>query len=148
MSDFSNVIRDGQSRNGYVAARERLHGPLRFRYRPMLAEDVELTELESSKGEDPRKGVRLIAAQVSQRLESWSEVDERGEALETSLENVRRLRYPVLLAIYKIVAGLRASDPDPTGAADDSEPDLASDIIRQAEGKAPGQERLQEQEGN
>ena len=145
-----NVIRDGQTRAGYIAARDRLHDFLRFQYRPMLAEDVELTEVESSKGEDPRKGVRLIAAQVVQRLESWSEEDEQGQAVPIDLEAVRRLRYPVLLALYKIVAGLRASDPDPdsTGQQDAAADDLATDIIRQAEGKAPGQERLQEQEGN
>lgn len=144
----SNVIRDGQWRDGYVAARERLHDEIRFRYRPMLAEDVELTEVESSKGDDPRKGVRLIAAQVSQRVGAWSEVDEKGETVPITVETVRRLRYPVLLAIYKIVAGLRASDPDPNNKTEDAEGDLAGDIIRQAEGKAPGQEQLLEQEGN
>lgn len=140
---MTNVIRDGYTQKGFIEAVEGLHEAVQFEYRPMLPEQVELTEAEVNKlGADPRKAVRLVAAQVSQHLIGWDQKESGGSEAPVDFETVRRLRYQVLNKLYKIIAGLIASDPLP-GATKQEQGDDATAIIAEAEGKKPGQESLE-----
>lgn len=139
----SNVIRDGQTRRGYIAAVEQFYDAVEFSYRPMLPEDVEAVEAEANKpGTDPKKGARIIAAATQKHLVSWSEVEGEGKTpAPIDFETVRRLRYPVLLKLYRIVAGLQAGDPPPDPKTI-HEKSYGDQLLAEAEGKNPGQEVL------
>ena len=140
---MTNIIRDGYTQRGYIEAVEGLHESVSFKYRPMLPEDVEFAEAEANKiGGDPRKAVRLIAAKVSQQLIEWDQTEDDGKEAPTDFETVRRLRYHVLNKLYRIIAGLVASDPTP-GASKKEQADEVDAIIAEAAGQSPGQEALE-----
>lgn len=121
-----NIYRDGQTRDGYIAAADRMHDELAFTYRPMLPEDVEFTDEERRKLE-PRKSVQFLAAQITKHLVTWSEVDDDGKPMEVSLKNVLRLPHLLLTQAYLIVAGHLASDVDPAKG------EAASAIVSEAD---------------
>ncbi len=140
---MTNIIRDGYTQTGYIEAVDGMHEAVNFRYRPMLPEDVEFAEHEANKiGADPRKAVRLIAARVSQQLVEWDQKEEDGKDAPTDFETVRRLRYQVLNKLYRIIAGLVASDPLP-GASKEEQADEVDAIIAEAAGRPPGHEALE-----
>ena len=143
-----NIIRDGYTQRGYIAAVDGLHDAVQFEYRPMLPEEVEFTEAEVNRiGGDPKKAVRLVAAQVQRHLVSWDQKDADAKDADITFDNVRRLRYPVLNKLYKIIAGLVASDPLPGGTERD-ERDEVTAIIAEAAGQPPGHAALEAAEKN
>lgn len=146
---MGDVIRDGQTIWGFIKAQPRLHAALLFRYRPFLPETVELTE-RALRDEEPDKATQFLAAQLSQHLVEWDASDLEGEGAALNFESLRCLRYPVLSQLHRIVAGLKASDPHPKVSADAAkgQRSYADDVIAQAKGDAPGQERLEETVGN
>jgi hypothetical protein len=131
-----NVFRDGQTRRAYIAAVERLHDDLAFSYRPMLPEEVEITEAALT-SKEAKKAVEIIVAQVVRHVVEWSEVDDHDKPQPVSVRNVRHLPYQVLNKLYKIIAGLMPSDPLPDGAPKDDQDDYLADVLREAEGKMP-----------
>ncbi len=75
-----NIIRDGYTRPGYIAAVERLHDELEFEYRPMLPSQV--NKLDTSLTQtDGARDIRIIAAVLARQVQSWSEVDENDDAV-------------------------------------------------------------------
>lgn len=130
-----NVIRDGQTRKGHIDAVPRLHDSLTFEYRPMLAETVESVEASASKVATD-KGVQMIAMETAKHLVSWSEEDEKGGALAIEFETVRRLPFPLLNKLYRIVAGMMVTDEVPGSTTSDIEERL-EEIRRATEGKPP-----------
>ncbi len=140
---MTNIIRDGYTERGYIEAVEGMHESVLFTYRPMLPEDVEFVEHEANKvGADPKKAVQLIAAQVSKQLVSWDQKEADGSDAPTDFETVRRLRYQVLNKLYRIIAGLVASDPKPN-PSEREQREAVDAIIAEAQGKAPGHEALE-----
>jgi len=108
-----NFIRDGFTQDGYIAAVERRHGFMRFKFRPMLPEEVE--EFDVFRNENilkPRQVVERMAKEVASRLTAWSE-EADGKPVEISPLNLRRVRHPMLVKLYGVLAGERASDEDP-----------------------------------
>lgn len=125
-----NIIRDGQTRRGYIAAVERIYESLEFEYRPMLAEEVELTESVIQKGK-PKEAVDFVCAQLVQKLTTWSEVDENDKAVPISFDNIRRLPYGLLNKLYRVVAGLVPTDPVPNAAKEEQD-ELVARLIEAA----------------
>lgn len=136
-----NIIRDGQTRRGRIDEEPGLHEGLSFQYRPSLPEEVEQIEAAAQK-EKPKDGVRLIAAFCADRLVDWSEADG-----DPNFENVRRLPFDLFNKLYKVLVGMRATDPieDPTKEEEDEE--IAA-LRAQSEGKSPGREATEKSEGN
>lgn len=119
--DNRNVIRDGMELPGYIAATPGVHGECRFKYRPMLAEHVEEVEYQRDVLHDkPKESTKLIAENVTKQVVAWGEVDQDGNAIAVTLDAIMHLRHQVLGRMYRIIAGLTASDKDPSG--DDGEP--------------------------
>lgn len=145
-----NYIADGQTRDGYINAVERLHDECSFRYRPMLPAITETVENSIVK-ESPPIVIAIIAEVCARHLVEWSEVDDKGKPIpcrdKASLE---RITHPVLLKLYRIIAGMRASDPRPLSAPEPAEnaQDVARAILDQAGGKIPGVELMERVEGN
>lgn len=144
----SDVIRPGHVRWGYVEAVPRLHGSLLFQYRPMLATDVEATEAEHGRV-GASIGQRLIAAQIKTHLVSWDE--GAPEAIEPiTVETIQALIYPKLGLLYRIIAGLRPSDPHRSVDGDPARGGMsyADTVLAAAEGKTAGQAINEHIEGN
>jgi len=142
MRRTSNLVRDGQTRNGKVDAEDGLHDGLSFSYRPCLPEEVETIESQAAKEGNPRAAVRLIAAFVADRLGTWSEADG-----DPTFENVRRLPFDLFNKVYRVVVGMRASDPvdQPTKEEED---ELVAALRSQVDGTPPGETMAETTEGN
>lgn len=129
-----NYIRDGFTQDGYIAAVERRHGMLRFKFRPMLPEEVE--EFDVFRNENilkPRQVTERLAKECSSRVKVWSE-ELDGKPLEISTANMRRIRHTLLMKLYQVICGERASDEDPEfkGLDDDNfEPLSSADPVEQ-----------------
>lgn len=139
-----NLIFDGQTRKGYIAAVERLHDYVRFEYRPMLPATVEAVENRVSNETRPEAVVQCISAAVAKHLESWSETGEKGPH---DVKLCWRLPYPVLNRMYRIIAGIVASDIDPEDKETRTRT-IADDMMDEMDGKFPGAEAMEAAEGN
>ena len=108
--------RDGQSRKACVEAVKGIHEGLAFTYRPMLGEEVEHVQNLVAK-QEPKTGYRLVCQELAERIVEWS------EDAEINFDNVMHLPYVLAMAAYRIVLGVRPSDPIPgdTGEQDGDE---------------------------
>lgn len=125
-----NIIRDGQTKPGYMEAGEGRYEAMEFEFRPMLPETVETVEafVAINSQKDPVKTAHCVAGNVAKHLAVWSEVEEDGKPTPITFENVRKLPFPVLNRLYRIVALLQASDLKP-GASPKEASDYVADLI-------------------
>lgn len=125
------IVRDGFTQRGYIKAVEGLHGELRFTFRPMLPEDVEVLEAFRDRYgvTSPDKARAKIAIETFKRLAGWSVMAD-GKPLPLSEGNVRRMRMPLQSKLYHIVACLSATDIDPewSDGLEDLEPLLETAV--------------------
>ena len=127
---MSVIIREGMTREGFVDAVARLHGSLRFVYRPMLAEEVD-TLNRAIKDQPAAPGVVALAKAMAAKLVSWSEPET------PTADMVRRVQWPVFNRLYAIIAGMAPSDPIPTPA--DADEDFIGGLVETiGKGQAPG----------
>lgn len=130
-----NVIQDGYTRSGYVAAVEGLHESLAFKFRPMLPETVDAVG-ESLKSKSARDGNRVLAAAIVNQLVEWSEVDADGKSLAITIDTVRRLPWKLFNRLYSVVSGMGPSDPLPEAKPVEDQ-DFAAALIEAAETGKP-----------
>lgn len=105
-----NVIDDGYTEAGYIAAVERLHDALDFRFRPMLYDEAEVFCRPEFQRLTPAEARATVARAVTGHLAEWSEVDAEGQPRPITAEVVGRLRYTVLNRLLNIIAGLTPAD--------------------------------------
>lgn len=131
-----NVIRDGQTKCGYIEAMPKLHDGLMFEYRPMLSETLEAVESAAVKT-DGSKGAQLVIMEVTKHLVSWSEENDKGEALPIEFDTVRKL-WPSMLfnRLYRIISGQTVTDEVPGSSNNDIE-DRLEEVRQAIEGKPP-----------
>lgn len=135
-------INDGYTRQGYIEAVPRLHDELVFEYRPMIPEEVE--QLNAALDRTiPVQTIHRVAAAVLKHLKSWSEVDEEGKPVPLSFDAIRRLPYPMLSNVRRIIEGTMPSDLRP-GAVPESEEfnEYAASLDAVVAGKLPGIEQV------
>lgn len=108
-----NIIPDGYTEEGYIAEDVRLHGELRFSYRPMLAEDRDAIEKVARAGSAVQAHA-LYRKAVASRVTNWSEQDAHGVPVPINDANLKRMRPLLFDRLYNVVSGFRASDADPT----------------------------------
>lgn len=118
-----NVIRDGASLPGFVAADSGgLYGSCAFKYRPMLPEETEELEYyRDSLREKPKELVVKMAAAMADRILAWSEVYQDGTPVPVSKDTVRHLKYRLFLRLYRIISQQEASDKNPDESLEDGE---------------------------
>lgn len=116
----TKLIHDGYTRDGFIASLEHDMDSLRFRYRPMLPEDVD-TVLAETKNVPPRLAIQLMAATVAERLVSWDATDVNDQTATIDATNVGSLPRRVFLQLFNIVTGLMASDPIPNATKQESD---------------------------
>lgn len=144
-----NIISDGYTRRFYIEAVEGLHEELSGEYRPMLPEEVETLNvaIDSAK---PKESVHLVAAAMFGKLVSWSEVEgEPGKEkpVTLSFEAIRRLPYPLLSRLRRIVAGTSPTDLRPNATPEETN-DYLKGLQAAAAGIAPGLEQLANDQKN
>lgn len=108
-------IHDGYTRQGYIAARKRLHPALRFTYRPMLSQNRavifhQMAAMEADEAE------RLAAEAVKAQLVSWDLKDHEDRTVEISVPNLLRVEPNLAVRLFQIVTGRDVSDEDPAWA--------------------------------
>lgn len=103
---------DGYTQPGYIQAVPRLHGELRYVYRPMLAQQ-RAPLLDAARDEKGDKYERLACKLACPHITSWSLIDAKGEPVAITAPNMLRVRPAMLSKLINIVAGLQASDVDP-----------------------------------
>ncbi len=118
-----DLIRDGYTQEGYIAAAERLHGELSFSFRPMLVDQRDAL-LELLEKKPARERSRYIALQLVKQVQEWDAQEPGGACVPLDVSHLKML--PPNL--FNIVAGYVASDAkpgqEPENAADDYEAEL------------------------
>lgn len=109
---MENFINDGYTEAGYIAAVERMHGEMRFTYRPMLPEEVDEAQAVLDQNNVARSH-GLIRGILVKRIIDWS------SDLPVTVESLRTIRPVLWNRIYMIVAGRSPSDPDPKATPED-----------------------------
>lgn len=130
-----NIIPDGYTEEGYVAEVPRLHGALRFRFRPMLPEERDAIDY-AIKDKSPGQSHAMYRKALATRIQSWSEKDKDGNDVTVAESAIRNLRPALYDKLYNIVAGYRASDVDPNHekATDEVDHELEAAITGQPVG--------------
>lgn len=103
------IHRDGYTERGYIKT---IHGDGRFVYRPTRAID-ESEHVAGSKEKEGAAWHQHCAERMVKHLVSWDAVDESGEAVPITAENLNSLPGLVFWKIYNIIAGFDLSDEDP-----------------------------------
>ena len=113
-----NIIEDGFTQDGFVQSVEGLHGEMRFRFRPMLPEDVEVLEvMREREGERDPKAVRVkLAKEMAARITAWDQMLKSNAPAPVSETVIRRLKPALQAKMYNIIAGIRPTDLDPARA--------------------------------
>ncbi len=145
-----NIIRDGYTKDGYIAAVERLHDELRFKFRPMLPEQLESLSAAVEKA-DASKASLLVAAAMQKHVTEWGETWEAPECLPASLivDNFRRLHPLVLAKLRRIVEGVSAGDLDPKSTSKPTEVDeYIAGLEAELAGQSPGGRELSANQKN
>ena len=109
-----NVIQDGYTRDGYIAAVPRLHEELEFRYRPMWGGRPQVFASPTFRAQTPEVQAEMEAAAIVEHLVSWGEVDAKGASLPIDANHVKRLPVPMRQMLLNIIAGYVPSDIRPT----------------------------------
>lgn len=107
-----NIIPDGYTENGFIAEAPGLHGELRFAYRPMLSEERDTID-RAAQASPVSQVHAMYRKALAMRLQSWSEVDDKGVPSPINDATLKRLRPTLFDKLYNTVAGYRASDADP-----------------------------------
>jgi hypothetical protein len=113
MTTRSLFISDGYTERGFIAGADWEPG-LRFRYRPMLPEEV-AEFLENIARYKAKAAEQLTAKTVGGRLISWDLVDADNNPVPVSHENLLRLHRRYYLRAVAIVMGHEAGDKEPDG---------------------------------
>jgi len=122
-------IPDGYERDGYIAEEPRLYPAVKFRYRPMLAQDrSQIQHAFAQAAEHPRKQDELMAKAIESRVVQWDLIKQDGEPVPVKAREMVRLQPNMLYKLYAIVAGNIPSDEAPSPDlcnSDDGELDAA-----------------------
>jgi len=109
----SAFIQDGYTEERYIKAVERMHPEVRFKFRPILAEDRAAFIEETGSEQDPKKGERLVGQALADHLVGWS-LD-----LPPDPANIMKLKPSLMVRLSMIVLYARdPGDTDPTKTMD------------------------------
>jgi hypothetical protein len=116
---MASLIYDGLTEKGYIAAVPRVHGEMRFEFRPATNEMIG-GFLDGLKNRSTKALGREEAKIVAGRLVSWSLADKEGEPLPINQSNVWAL-HPLLFRRLKEITfyGGEGGDADPEAPDDD-----------------------------
>ena len=113
----SVYIEDGCTISGYVAEIARLHGEVRFTYRP-LAQLERVTTQKKMSEVSAAQGEKIAAETMRRRLVDW-DVTNNGRDVPIETAEILRLQPMLYQKMYLIVFGQIPSDVDPNESPED-----------------------------
>ena len=111
----SAFIEDGYTEERYIKAVERMYPEVRFKFRPILAEDraALIDNAAIASEQDPKKGERVIGQALADHLVEWS------LKLKPVPENIMRLKPSLMVRLSMVILyGRDPGDTDPTKTMD------------------------------
>lgn len=139
MPKVLDYIPDGYTEQAYIAELPRIHGEVRFTFRPMLTEERAIVFGRKSKELDPRKFEQQCAAELAARINHWSLANgSADQPLPINRETLLKLKPALFQRLVNIVAGLDASDVDPTWPSDQKAEAADAEIEATILGTLPG----------
>jgi len=139
MSDF---LDDGYVCDGYIAesfadikeadgslCKEKIHGPLRFKYRPAIGRLVDRAGTLLSQNEDDKfwELTTKALARDPKLLIEWDQVDRKGDPVAITEANLFKICNPKYHKLWAVIAGRRANDPLPGGERLPPHPDMKAE---------------------
>lgn len=125
---MSDLIEDGYTEEGYIAAEDGIHGPLEFTFRPLLPATRD--KLYGFINRDQYEQFHDAAAKTIIRdgnLVEWSLADSKGNPAGRTEQNLKRIKPKLFDKLYAIMAGTRASDRKPDGSGGGKKVDMEGD---------------------
>lgn len=119
--DHAGYIDDGYTQDAYLNGKERLHPPLRFKYRPALLE--ERLAIWDGTGKPLLKICKQGAAQMEKKILEWDLKDRHGADVKITATNLLHLPSDMFLSLQDIVFGFQPCDADPLDASISTEKD-------------------------
>jgi len=136
-----NIIRDGYTRTAKLEPRPGLHDGLSFRFRPMLAHQVDAVTDSVRKCRDrgQYQEARLVVARAMEKqLAEWDESADDGAPVPIKASEIALLPPAMLTRLFDIVSGFDPGDL-PTDATDEEQDEYLRCLTESHEtGKAPG----------
>ena len=103
-------IHDGYTRDGYIAEVPRLYPALRFKYRPLVAQERAIVYDQIEKADV--KTAELHGAQsIFARVASWDLKDSKGTTVKLSVESILRVQPQLEARVLSMVLGSQLSLP-------------------------------------
>jgi hypothetical protein len=121
----SLFIRDGYTERGFISGMDWEPG-LRFRYRPMLPEEVADFQ-DALRRYKARAAEKFTAESVCPRLVDWDLVDVDRNPVDLCAANLLRIPQRYYQRVASIVLGYEAGDMDPTWSDDEKKPPQPAD---------------------
>lgn len=90
----------------YIAKVEKIHPELRFTAIPLLCDEIEEVE-DKITGVTGKQRTAVLVDVIVKQMKSWS------LKAPITVDNVRRMRRPMIVKAYEMIAIQRPSDPDP-----------------------------------
>lgn len=134
----SDYINDGYTRSGYIAEVKGLHGELRFKYRPFLAEE-DIVLAAATEQMNAASSYRNYVAAVASRITEWSLADSAGNQVPINASTVTRLAIPVWYKLKAIMLGIQPSDEDPKAGETDKQKEAETALAAVIAGGTVGQ---------
>jgi hypothetical protein len=145
--DGVNYFHDGYTQEGFIAAVPRLHGELRFSYRPALVEErSQLSDLAARMKSHLYD--RQVAHFVAGKLVSWDLADPAGAEVGIAAESLLRLHPELFAKLQRIVLGCIACDVDPSWPGEQQNRLLEEASTAAASGRTVGGVRAEYDEKN
>ena len=137
----SDYINDGYTEEGFIAAVNtplRLHGELRFTYRPFTVEDrSQLTY--GLRNVAPHLHNRKYAIEAAKKLVAWSLRDASDKPVEIKPETVYLIHPALFDRLIDILLGYKGSDIDPLWAESKKDEAVEDQFASALTGTAIGQ---------
>lgn len=105
-------IQDGYTERAYLQSVALLYGPVRFSFRPMLAED-RADYVERSSRLRPREQTLRAAEVIEHHVLEWDIRDGRDHVVPITSQNILRLHPNLFNRMLWVVTGTEPWDLDP-----------------------------------
>jgi hypothetical protein len=114
-----DYISDGYTEAAFLKGEDRIHGPFRFEFRPMLVEERALLYSDAVERLPDDAKLKKRAQAVAARIKSWSLEDGNRRPVAPDVGNLLRLKATLFWRVLNVVMGIDVGDLDPE--AEDAE---------------------------
>lgn len=102
-------IPDGYTESAYIAAVDRLHEAVEFKYRPVLPEAVRAL-MHGFFSKPAEAQGKIVDQTLIRQLDSWDLKDHEGNDLDISVEVLSRIKKPLKDRLFNIITCYETDD--------------------------------------